>query len=320
MRQKGKAKKPIRKIAKLILERLGLLDMARRLKHRMCLAYNCIIGPTRRSCRYLYSYLRFIISRRDALRHDDKDRRIISLLCPTRGRPWLANRLISSVYKTAAFPERIEILFYIDSNDDTKSIYMDFFSKTKQRCMRLGRCEFFSGEPSALVKAWNILARESRGEVLVIANDDQVYVDYGWDVRLDEEVGKFPDLIFCMWFNDGDRGGEFCSFPIVGRRWVEAAGYLSPDTFGYIGTDPWIMNIAHRIGRLHHIPDVLVEHLHVSRDKAPPDETYRRRSTPADVEKTYQKTGPAFDKTEAERIEAANRLRQAIEDYKNQNR
>ena len=110
----------------------------------------------------------------------------------------------------------------------------------------------------------------------MLSNDDQVYKDKGWDVIIDRERNKFPDEIYCMWFNDGINGPNLCAFPIISRRWYETLGYFTPEIFEYFYVDTWIMDIARRAGRLHYIPHILVEHMHFTQGKSEYDATYRR--------------------------------------------
>lgn len=304
----------IRKIIKAVLIKLGLLGVARGLRKGIKLICNYLKGYVYRPYRYFYSYISFILSKKYNVKCGIEPK-TISLLCPTRGRPRGVAHLISSVYRTAAIPGRVEILFYIDSDDSCKNDYLVFFKRKKFRFNRLMRCEIFLGEPVSVSKSWNILACESKGDLLVMTNDDQRYIDYGWDVRLDNEIKKFPDEIFCMWFNDGAFGAEYCTFPIVSRRWFETLEYFTPGIFEFWCNDSWIMDIAERIGRLHYIPDILAEHLNYGFKKALFDKTYQRHR-PGGSDEVWLKDMALFEKTYPERKKAAKKLKTVIDNYK----
>lgn len=201
----------------------------------------------------------------------------ISLLCPTRGRPQQALRLALSVLKTASKPKRVEILFYVDEDDETQEDYKSTFSSHYPELSQLKRYAIVIGDPIGISRAWNELARLCKGDLLIMAADDQIYNDAGWDDRLDQEVEKYPDEIFCMWFNDGHLGDKLCTFPIVSRKWCTTLGYFVTGFFECFCDDVWIMDIAKRVGRLHYIPDVLTEHLNWRYGKAEIDATYERR-------------------------------------------
>lgn len=236
---------------------------------------------------------------------------VISLLCPTRGRPAFAERLLESVARTAAQPGRVELLFYVDSDDPERAAYEAFAARLTQGPLALGRCTVFVGEPMSVSRSWNILARQCVGDLFVMANDDQVYVDAGWDTRLDREASAYPDGIFCMWFNDGINGVRHCAFPIVSRTWYETLGYFTPGIFEFLYNDTWVMDIAVRLGRTHYIPDVLVEHRHFTAGKSEFDDTYQRHRTGASDGRAAR-DGERYAQSVLQREHAAAALRKII--------
>jgi hypothetical protein len=133
-----------------------------------------------------------------------------------------------------------------------------------------------------LPHAWNVLAERSAGDLLMLANDDVLFIDYGWDVRLDAEMDAFPDDIVCMYFD----GGQYKpperadvpvgDFPIVTRRWYEVLGYFTAGFFEFWASELWILDIARRAGPLYPIPGVRLDHLHYDQYKSPYDRTYQR--------------------------------------------
>ena len=206
----------------------------------------------------------------------------ISLLCPTRQRPNQALRLILTVLATADLPERVEVLFYIDADDPTREEYIKQFQSRASDLQRLSRCLFIVGDPIGISKAWNELAEKSQGDLLIMAADDQVYNTVGWDTLLDEEIQKYPDRIFCMWFNEGHWGEQLCTFPIVSRQWYSTLGYFTTGIFECLYDDLWITDLAKRVDRLHYIPDILTEHFHWSYGKSEIDATYERKQVDRD--------------------------------------
>lgn len=198
----------------------------------------------------------------------------ISLLCPTRQRPEHALRLALSIVRTANKPQRVEILFYIDLDDCARDKYVNLFRTCEYDLRSLLCCNLFIGERIGVFRAWNELARNSQGDIIIMAADDQIYNDIGWDSRLDQEVQKYPDEIFCMWFNDGYWQEKLCTFPIVSRKWCLTLGYFVSGLFERLYDDLWIMDLGMRVGRLHYIPDILTEHLHWAYGKGEYDATY----------------------------------------------
>ncbi len=215
--------------------------------------------------------------------------RRLSLLCPTRERPAGLRALITSVRKTAAKPDRIELLFYIDADDPTREACCALL--TDPRVTHGMLCVPIVGPPISVSRSWNILAAHSTGDVLLMTNDDQVYVDYGWDVRIDEEYARFADEVACMFFEKGQygpapgQGRVEVDFPMVTRRWYETLGYFTPGIFEFWANEIWIIDIARRVGRLHPISNVFVDHIHCKEYKAPYDRTYQRHRAADDRSK-----------------------------------
>jgi hypothetical protein len=202
----------------------------------------------------------------------------ISLLCPTRGRPGRFADFVRSVAETASGPDRVEILGYVDDDDPEKASYLAAYKSfaVDRAIAALRTVELHVGEPLNTPLINNILADAARGDILMIANDDQIFRTKGWDLRIDEEAARFPDGIFCMWFDDGRYREKICTFPILGRRWVETLGYIEPPLFEHFNCDLWTWQIAQMIGRTHYIGDVLVEHQHPDTGKMAADATTQR--------------------------------------------
>lgn len=241
-------------------------------------------------------------------------KQVISLLAPTRGRPEQALRLALSVLATAVNPRRVEVLFYVDLDDPEKSNYIDAFEQAKSQLEQFMRCQLLMGEPIGISKAWNELAARSQGNLLIMAADDQTYNDAGWDDRLDQEIEKFPDQIFCMWFNDGHWGEKLCTFPIVSRKWCLTLGYFTTGLFECLYDDLWIMDLAKRLGRLHYISDVLTEHLHWSYGKAEIDATYewKQVNSQGQIKPAVRRDMNLFGRTQPYRETDAKRLADVV--------
>jgi len=239
---------------------------------------------------------------------------LISLLCPSRSRPEELKRLIESVAKTALAPSRIEILIYVDEDDPKK---FDYLLSHKNLTIdptvsKLANVDLLIDEPLRTPIINNILAERAQGNILMIANDDQVFRDKNWDNRLDEEAAKFSDEIYCMWFNDGRYQEKICTFPILSKKWVNTLGYIEPFLFEHFNCDLWIWQIGKMINRLHYIPDILVEHLHPDTGKSQPDNTTERnlKGMRPKIDKM------AFAKFERYRILDASLLQKVIDSHK----
>ena len=239
---------------------------------------------------------------------------IISLLCPSRGRPKKLERLIKSIANTATFPSRIEILIYVDDDDPEKFEYLLSHKNLviEPLISRLANIELLVDEPFRTPILNNILAERAQGNILMITNDDQVFRDKNWDIRIDEEVSKFPDEIYCMWFNDGRYQEKICTFPILSRKWIDTIGYIEPFLFEHFNCDLWTWQIGQMVDRLNYIPDILVEHLHPDTGKSKTDLTTERnlKGRRPEIDRN------SFAKFERYRILDASLLSQKIDAYR----
>jgi glycosyl transferase/beta-hydroxylase protein BlmF len=240
--------------------------------------------------------------------------RSLSLLCPSRGRTRQVVRMLSSIERTAAVPARVEVLFYVDSDDPELARYRVLFGNIQRRFRRLGRCELIVGEPIGVPAAWNELAAAAAGDLLLMANDDQRYVSYGWDVLLDAAVseltGARPDGVLCLFFDGGQYPDGARDFPVLTRRWYETLGYFTPTIFSQWEVETWIFDIADRLGRLYRVPGVYVDHLHYQDYKAPFDATYRRHRMTSEKSLTDH---ALFLRTAGQRDEEAGKLQAVID-------
>lgn len=237
----------------------------------------------------------------------------LSLLCPTRERVGNVVGFLDSVARTAVAPGRIEALFYVDSDDPQRAEYEALFARAHWRFGRIGRCVLRVGEPVGVPGAWNTLAEEAEGDVLMMANDDQLYVDHGWDVALDARIAELTALhrdgVLCLYFDHGQYAEGTCDFPILTRPWYDTLGYFTPTMFQQWEVEKWVIDIAERLRRLYPVPDVLVEHRHYQDYKAPFDATYQRHRMTR--EKSFADHA-LFLRTERQREAEADRLRAVI--------
>jgi hypothetical protein len=260
------------------------------------------------------SRARYIIRVRTGRQPSSARPRTLSLVCPTRERVNNVGTLIDSVLKTAVRPERVELLFYIDADDPQREAYLDLFKTRAHAYRRLLDCKPVIGEPGSVARAWTVLAQQSTGDLVMMSDDDQVYVTYGWDEVLDVEFDAYPDEIVCMYF-DNDRydhemtGLPRGDFPIISRRWLELLGHLAPNVFDFWCSELWALDIAERINRAHAVPNVYVDHLHYDAYKSPFDATYLRHRL---VEGRAARDRQMYAATVPERIKLAVRLNRAI--------
>jgi len=233
-----------------------------------------------------------------------RDKKVISILCPTRQRPLLAGRFAKSIMDTASDLDRVELWFYVDNDDPCLEEYKQMILSTP--------FPLVIGKPVRVGKAWNILADKCTGDYLMMGNDDLVSKTPRWDNIFCNEVKVYDDEIFCAWFNDDVNSSSHCAFPIVSRRWVDTVGYFMPEYFRFFYHDNWLEDLGRRVERLHYIPSATFEHRHFSTGKMKRDVTTirNRKSNESKAD------GDTFERQAHVRNMDAGKLLQQMNAYK----
>jgi len=178
---------------------------------------------------------------------------MISLLCPTRGRPDRAMQFLDSVLSTQNHPN--EIIFGLQSDDPKLDSYPQEIRS---------RAVIF--EPSSTVYYWNQMATMAKGDLLTLIADDVIMRTQGWDTKFAAAADQYLDGMCLITTQDGRNHGEPPNdlptpHPTVTRKWFEALGYFTfPGLFHYYA-DTWNSSIARRLGRQINLYDVMWEHI-----------------------------------------------------------
>lgn len=197
---------------------------------------------------------------------------LISLLLPTRGRPELARRFLQSVAEQSIDLKNVEIIIYIDK-DDNESYSIGYPGLKIVRIIG----------PRLTMGAYNsdCLAK-SRGEIIVLVNDDMVIRTFGWDERLRRIDALSADKIYLAYCNDLFKKGSLCTFPILSRKTCEILREPYHRVYRGAFIDYHLMDIFKRLehsghDRIFYLEDVVFEHLHYRTGKSLIDATYKAR-------------------------------------------
>ena len=232
----------------------------------------------------------------------------IAILTPTRARPHRMKIFNDSVRETATENENVSIYYYIDSDDPKLEEYkvIDILHRDK--------AYFHVGVPQSISISWNVIAKqaiEAGADILIMGNDDLIYQTKNWDKLLEEEIKKFPDNIYCMWFNDLLAQGKWCAFPIISKEWYNCLGYFTPGVFHFGYNDTWVWDIGKKLDRCHYISHIVAKHEHISRNRHLMDDTYQRVRQ-GKQGNLFHKDGKIFTNSEHTRIEHAEKLRKLM--------
>jgi hypothetical protein len=220
---------------------------------------------------------------------------MISILCPSRGRPELAKRMIETVQSTASLP--VEILLYLNDDDPELERYKALISSEHYQI----------GPDRSPGYSWNRLAEICQGEILFLMGDDATFETKGWDKLVEHEFSKIPDRIVCVYpvvpnFKK-EKNPHFC----VHRNWVNALGYFVPPHFWHWYVDTWTRELARRIGRYIRMDNFpLPIELHIA------DDTVARKDRLSLRERDHW----LWEKTQRHRDADVHALQEFIRNYK----
>jgi hypothetical protein len=223
----------------------------------------------------------------------------ISLILPTRGRSTLAERFMESASKCAEKPRLVEVVVYADEDDpDSHALNSSGLEITTI----IGKRDSMGAYNSACYE-------KSRGDIIVLANDDVAVRTSGWDRKLREADSIDQDGVYLAYPNDLFKGRRLCAFPILSRRTCELLIEPFPRAYQGAFIDYHLLDIFKRLERygyqrLRYLEDVVFEHMHFRTGKGSFDATYRARRRFDDDE--------TFLRLRDQRSDAVQRLLQAI--------
>jgi hypothetical protein len=205
----------------------------------------------------------------------------ISLIMPTRERPFLARRMLDSVFATASRPSHLEVVLYIDGDDRPSH---EINHPNLQIIKVIGPRAKMGAMTRACYAA-------SRGRYTMLANDDLVFRTPGWDRVIVERFLVWADRVALVWGNDLFRGARLPTHPFLSRTTCELMGGICPEAYRRDYIDTHIYDIFCALDRLGHdrrvfLPDLIFEHTHVENGKAEADRTSIKLRKEAD-EVTY---------------------------------
>ena len=176
---------------------------------------------------------------------------VISVLLPTRGRRDVLRESLKSLVSKASHPERLEILFGVDEDDQSVIDYIkEEIAEDLKEVGIEARASIFKplGYENLHIYV-NTLAGAATGDWFFFWNDDCLMVTEGWDDVIDQYNGQFK----LLGPKDNHNGHPYAILPIVPKDWFILMGHLSQNA----QNDAWLSHIAYMLdifGRQSHRP------------------------------------------------------------------
>jgi hypothetical protein len=164
----------------------------------------------------------------------------IAVLLPTRARTESLFRSVRTLFELAKHPEKIQINFAFDNNDQ---VGLDYFQQQVEPWLTDHDIEFtaFSFEPRGYIRLneyVNKMAESTSADWFIVWNDDAVMQTQDWDQEIVKYQGQFKLLAFRT-----HRDHPYSIFPIVPKAWYDLLGYISPHQL----SDAWTSQTAYML-------------------------------------------------------------------------
>lgn len=179
-----------------------------------------------------------------------RDKPLISILVPERGRPAMLNRLVMSLFDTAKGDPRFEVLVSIDEDDPA----WDATEPGMWSALSQARI-FVDPRPNTLGEKLNILAARATGDIVAFIANDYVMLTDGWPQIIRDAVEKLPNGIGVPFLKDSLHP-DHASFPVLSRKMYEASRMFAPPWFPYWYVDTWWDEVGLMLGIR---PEIAVE-------------------------------------------------------------
>ena len=215
----------------------------------------------------------------------------ITICCPSRGRPELAQRMALTALETADDPDQVNIQFYLNNDDPELPTYQKLLQN------------YQVGSDQSPVYSWNQLAEQFDSHLYMLAGDDIQFMTHGWDSRFMQQFDQYPDGVFCISFKNGIDELTTAPHPVVTKQWQKALGFYFPFVFYHWYVDTYTKDLAESVNRYIYLADITVKAKKITKDSTA--QKIRTNGIPQRDAYTYQQMKKCYFESDVQKLKKA---------------
>jgi hypothetical protein len=210
----------------------------------------------------------------------------LTMIVPSRGRPWNILALVEAWERTASPALRspyivqppTELLVGLDDDDPELDVYRDILT-TRFPGLPWVRWDVHSRQGFVGTLNRLALAEVERGVGMVgFLGDDHRPRSRGWDLALRSELLRLGTGL--AYGDDLVQGRRLPTAVVMTADIVHTLGYMALPTLRHLYVDNFWRDLGRRLGRITFLPEVVIEHCHPVAGTAPMDDRYAEVNAP----------------------------------------
>jgi len=178
---------------------------------------------------------------------------LVTVMLPTRERVSMVEQSVKTLLENATNPSIIEIAIAYDNDDTQSKTYFTSAQWTDLISKYGAHSQVFETPPWGYIELhnyYNLLAEKSKGQWLLLWNDDALMKSSEWDQCLLEHKNFMG--MFHMATEQFSQ--KMTLFPLIPRKWIDLFGSLSLCNCN----DSWIQDICHEANAVRELPITVV--------------------------------------------------------------
>jgi hypothetical protein len=177
---------------------------------------------------------------------------------PTRSRPEKFFEVLDKYVDLLEEPENVHFLISCDLDDPSM-----FNPEVIERLNGYRNLVLRFGMNKNKIEAINADMEGRDFEIILLASDDMIPQQFGYDTILRQNFNKFfPDTDGVLWFNDGYQGKNLNTLCILGKKYYDRFGYIYHPSYVSLWCDTEFTEVSKMLNKVKYIDHVIIKHEH----------------------------------------------------------